>query len=551
MKNFFLLFGIRLSLIFKYFTPGEHKLPRITFFIILLLFTGGGYYTFFRIFKYLTTVEIIGPAIMARTLEMVLFVFFIMLLFSNIISSFSTFYNNQELNFLFSLPVLPTTIYLAKLFENALYASWATLAMAIPLFFAYGVCNKADWVFYPISFLSFLTFLIIPAGISSIIIFIIVRLFPKLKPKNIIFIALTFILLLVFLYLKIGNPELLRIFETENENELLRFVVRLTTVGGSYVPSTWVSNILQNFVVINSEGWFYLMLLFSVALSIVVLSYHFAKIIYHKSFLRVAEHTDKTSTKKSALAQYKANPIYSFLWKDILLFLREPTQWVQLAIFLILLIIYVFSLRRTPLFFSFSLWKVIISFANFAYVSFVIATLGVRFIFPAISLEKKGIWIIASSPFTLTKMVMIKYFFYLVIGVAIMECLLIVANLFIRTAPVLFYFSLLISLFVATSLISINLGMGCIFPQFNEDNPSKIASGSGGIIAALISIAYIAIVIIIFAPPVHNFLLSYYFRRPPNIRLIITSLVAFAVLNFATIFLPIKFGIRAMKQRDF
>ncbi|MGQ9702487.1 MAG: putative ABC transporter permease subunit [bacterium] len=396
MKNFFLLFGIRLRLIFKYFTPGEHKLPQITFFIILLLFISGGYYTFFRIFKYLTTVEIIGPAIMARTLEMVLFVFFIMLLFSNIISSFSTFYNNQELNFLFSLPVLPTTIHLAKLFENALYASWATLAMAIPLFFAYGVCNKAAWVFYPISFLSFLIFLIIPAGISSIIIFIIVRLFPKLKPKNIIFIALIFILLLVFLYLKIGNPELLRIFETENENELLRFVARLTTVGGSYVPSTWVSNILQNFVVINSEGWFYLILLFSVALSMVVLSYHFAKIIYHKSFLRVAEHADKTSTKKSVLAKYKANPTYSFLWKDILLFIREPTQWVQLAIFLILLIIYVFSLRRTPLFFSFSLWNVIISFANFAYVSFVIATLGVRFIFPAISLEKKGIWIIAS-----------------------------------------------------------------------------------------------------------------------------------------------------------
>jgi len=551
LKNILLLFGIRLRLIFKYFTPGEHRLPRISFFIILLLFLSGGYYTFFRIFKYLITVEIIGPAIMTRTLEMVLFVFFIMLLFSNIISSFSTFYNNQELNFLFALPVLPTTIYLAKLFENALYASWATMAMAIPLFLAYGVCNKAVFIFYPISFISFLIFLIIPAGISSIIIFIIVRLFPKLKPKNIIFTALVVILLLIFLYIKIGNPGLLRIFETENEKELLQFAANLTTVGGIYVPSTWVSNILKNFVEVNTQGLFYLLLLLSVALSVIVIAYNFARVIYHKSFLQIAEHTSKTDTKKSALANYQTSPTYAFLWKDILLFVREPTQWVQLAIFIILLIVYIFSLRRTPIFFSFSLWNIIISFANFAYVSFVIATLGVRFIFPAISQEKKGIWIIVSSPFTLTKMIMIKYLFYVIIGITIMECLLIVANLFIKTAPVIFYFALLIGLFVATSLISINLGMGCIFPQFNEDNPSKIASGSGGIIAALTSITYIAVVIIIFASPVRNYLLSWYFKKPVNISLVTVCFVIFVILNFATIYLPVKFGIRATKKRDF
>jgi hypothetical protein len=192
-------------------------LPRITFFVTLLIFLSGGYYTFYKIFTYLANVEIIGPAIMARTIEMILFVFLIMLLFSNIISAFSTFYNNQELHFLFSLPVLPTTIYLAKLFENALYASWATLAIAIPLILAYGISNSAHLIFYPVSFFSFFIFLIIPSAISSIIMFLLVRFFPKLKPKNIIFISLTAILLLVMLYIKIGNPALLQIFETENE----------------------------------------------------------------------------------------------------------------------------------------------------------------------------------------------------------------------------------------------------------------------------------------------------------------------------------------------
>lgn len=511
----------------------------------------GGYYLFFRIFKYLNTVEIIGPAIMTRTLEMILFVFFIMLLFSNIISSFSTFYNNLELNFLFSLPVLPTTIYLSKLFESALYSSWATFALAIPLIFAYGIANHALFIFYPLTFLSFIIFLLIPAALSVILIFLFIRLFPRLQPRYIIFISILFILSLIFLYIKIGNPSLLRIFETENEQELLTFVAQLTTVGGHYLPSTWLGNIFKDFLTFNKTGILNILRLLFAALSCLSLSYLSAEFFYHKSFLLVAEQAGKVNKKKSILARFPKNAFQTFLFKDIILFLREPVQWVQLSIFIILLIIYVLSLRRTPIYFGFSFWRTFLAFANFAYVSFVIATLGVRFIFPALSLERKGIWIIVSSPCRLKKVILTKYLFYALIGVIIMECLLFIANIFIKTEAVIFNFTLVIGLFVALALVSINIGIGCIFPQFNEDNPSKIASGSGGIIAALISIAFIGIVIVLFAAPVHNYLFSIYFNRPLNWKLFAISFTVFGILSLITIYLPIKLGIKALEKRDF
>jgi len=545
------LLSIRLRYLFKYFTPKEHKLPRVTFLVILSGFLVGGYYLFLRIFNYLQTVEIIGPAIMARTIEMILFVFFIMLLFSNVISSFSTFYNNQELHFLFSLPVLPTAIYLVKFIENAIYASWATLALVIPLIIAYGVSNKAVFIFYPVTFFAFLIFLTIPASISSIIIFIFVRLFPRLKPRNIIFIAICFIFLLILLYIKIGNPELLRILETENERELLMFAANLTTVGGIYVPSTWLGNIFKNFVSPDFYGLIYLLLIILTSLSLIMLSYIIAEAIYHKSFLLVAEQGGKEEKRRSPLMKFQKNPFYTFLWKDIILFVREPVQWVQLAIFIVLLIVYIFSLRRTPIYFGFSLWRVIVSFANFAYVSFVIATLGVRFIFPAISLERKGIWFVHSSPFGLHRMIMTKYIFYTTFCVIMIECLLLMANIFIKTEPIIFSFSLVVGLITAIALVSINLGLGCIFPQFNEDNPSKIASGSGGIISALVSIAYIGLTIIIFSGPVHNFLVHHYFKRQINLNFIIISFILYGILSFAGIYLPLRFGIRAMEMRDY
>jgi hypothetical protein len=167
------------------------------------------------------------------------------------------------------------------------------------------------------------------------------------------------------------------------------------------------------------------------------------------------------------------------------------------------------------------------------------------------SLEKKGIWIITTSPFSLNRVILTKYFFYGLLCIILMESLLLFANFFIKTEPIIFYFSLIIGLFVALSLISINLGMGCIFPQFNEDNPAKIASGSGGIISALTSIGYIAIVIILFSAPVHNYLTSHYFNRPLNSKIIITSFVAFGILSFFTIYLPMRLGTKAMEKRDF
>ncbi len=146
MKEFLAIFSIR-TRIFINTIKGINLLRIASFLFVIACFLLGSYYIFFRIFRYLNSVEIIGPVVMERTIEMSFFIFFIMLLFSNVITSFSTFYNNQELNFLFTMPIKPASIYLAKLIENSIYASWATMVVILPLIVAYGVCNKAFFLY--------------------------------------------------------------------------------------------------------------------------------------------------------------------------------------------------------------------------------------------------------------------------------------------------------------------------------------------------------------------------------------------------------------------
>lgn len=525
-------------------------LRTLSFILVIGVFFGGSFYVLYRIFTYLAAVELIGLSLIDRTVEMAFFVFFIMLLFSNIITSFSTFFNSDELGLLFSLPVRPTTIYLAKLFENSLYASWATMVVALPLVIAYGVTFRVPPLFYCLSLTGIAVYLVLPAALASAVIFILLGFFPRLRPRDVIIVSLGFIIGLSLLYLKISNPALLKIFETENEQDLIRFAANLSTVGGAYVPSTWLAGILKGTRPGQAGGFFYAMLLAFVSLSSVIAAYVVARFFYRRSWLHLGEHGRRANRFRSLLSRPAGGVARSLLFKDILLFVREPSQWVQLSIFLILLLIYIFSIRRTPLYFSFPQWRTLVSFANFAYICFVLATLGVRFIFPAISLEQKGLWFIGASPLSLRRVVMIKYGFNLVIVLLVFEGLLVLSNFMIRTDPRFYAVMPVLGLGFAAALVAIDLGLGSAFPQFNEDNPSRIAAGSGGIITALVSIGYVILCLVILAVPAYDYLASRYLHRPGHVLPVALYLGLFAAVSGLAFYLPLRLGTRALLRRD-
>ncbi|MGB7055623.1 MAG: hypothetical protein WBE28_09925 [bacterium] len=550
MNDLGLILGTRIKMILKSI-KSMNAVRAASFIFVIGVFVFGAYYTFFKVFSYLVTVEVIGPVLLDRVIEMALFVFFIMLLFSNIITSFSTFYNSRELDFLFSLPVPPTSIYLAKFFENCIYASWATLVVAWPLIIAYGVTSNVPLAYYPVSVLSVLIYLIIPAAVASSLIAFILRIFPKLGAREVITVSIVLIMGLTYSYIRINNPGLLKIFETENEQALLQFAAQLTAVGGIYVPSTWLSNILKGFNTNHTLLIFNFSLLLFASISMILLTFFVAKTCYVRAWLSTGEHGGKTRKRKSLLRYPHRQMTKTVFLKDLLLFVREPTQWVQLSVFLILLVVYVMSLRRTPIYFVFPLWRTIVAFANFAYISFVLATLGVRFIFPSMSLERAGIWIIGSSPMSFRRIVMIKYIFNLITAVLIIEFLIIFANLFINIDRRLYLIMPAIGFFVAAALVSINLGLGSRFPQFNEDNPSRIAAGSGGIISALVSIAYVGISILFLATPAYNYLSNTFLNRPVNYYLVYAGFSLFFLFTLTAIILPLMLGIKSLERRDF
>src|SRR5262249_52752099 len=89
------------------------------------------------------------------------------------------------------------------------------------------------------------------------------------------------------------------------------------------------------------------------------------------------------------------------LVKDAKIFLRDVSQWSQLLLLLALVLLYLYNFRvldlqRIPYMSVFV--KNVYALVNLGMAGFVMATVTVRFVFPAVSAEGAAFWIIRTSP---------------------------------------------------------------------------------------------------------------------------------------------------------
>jgi ABC-2 type transport system permease protein len=106
-------------------------------------------------------------------------------------------------------------------------------------------------------------------------------------------------------------------------------------------------------------------------------------------------------------------------------------------------------------------------------------------------------------------------------------------------------------LLMSVSLTSLSVGLGAIFPSFDSQNPARIASGGGGMIAALLSLAYVGLMVVLLALPAYKYSLYLIGQTGYPKTEIISSFLLVILLNILASYLPLKLGIRAIKRKDF
>ncbi len=150
-------------------------------------------------------------------------------------------------------------IYLWKLLESLVFASWALLFLSAPMMVAWGRANEVRGPFYAEVFIAFLPFVIIPAQIGSWGILVLVRVLSMRRAKLLLVAAA----IAVIAWLLLAIKPIADVKATESA-QVLNALLRHTRLSLSpALPSSWMAQSVLAWTegLFRKGGFFFLVLL--------------------------------------------------------------------------------------------------------------------------------------------------------------------------------------------------------------------------------------------------------------------------------------------------
>ena len=476
-----------------------------------LLFWAFIFAILYRLLAYFRGVQEIGPLLAGKLLGLVLVGFFAILLLSNIITALSSFFLAKDLDILVSGPVDWLKLYGAKLIETIVHSSWMVMLMAVPLFSAYGIVYDGSWWFPLVAIAVFVPFLIIPGVIGSAVTLILVNVFPARRTRDILSVIAVLAASGIVLLFRVVRPE--RLARPEGFRSLVDFVTVLRTPTNPLLPSEWAVDAVMSWLQFRLDYLPFYML-WSTAAALVVLGALLHRWLYMKGFSKAQESAQRWA--RAGVMQHALERALrplgvlrrELVLKEVRLFFRDTTQWSQLILLGVLVVVYVFNIRYLPLRGEgLTLFLLnVVPFLNLVLAGFVLASVAARFIFPGVSLEGRTLWLLRSSPMSSRDLLWSKFWVgtlpLLVLAVGIVG----ITNYLLKVSPFMFVVSLLTIVCMTFSVAGLAIGFGTLYPQFETENAAQIPTSFGGLLFMMSAIAMIAGVVILEARPVVSYL---------------------------------------------
>jgi ABC-2 type transport system permease protein len=197
--------------------------------------------------------------------------------------------------------------------------------------------------------------------------------------------------------------------------------------------------------------------------------------------------------------------------------------------------------------------KNVYAFVNLGMAGFVMATVAVRFVFPAVSAEGAAFWIIRTAPISLRDFLWSKFWTGLLPVFLLSEGLTVAANQLLGIDPFLKTVSAVAILFMSFALVGLATGMGARYPRFGADNASQVAGSYGGIAFMVAAVLFVLVVVALLGWPSSVYL----FQRSRGIPLDAWQRAAFGacfvtagMLSVAIWWFSMRSGVRALEAMD-
>jgi ABC-2 type transport system permease protein len=535
---------------------GTGKIVLLT--VVGLAFWAAVFGVLYRVLGYFRGVEELGPLLAGKLLGLVLLSFISILVLSNVITALSSFFLAKDLDLLVSAPVDWLRLYLAKLGETVVHSSWMVALMTVPILAAYGVSYRGGWGFAPYAVVTLLPLFLLPAVVGAVVTLVLVNVFPARRTRDLLSIIALGAAGVVILLFRMIRPE--QLARPEGFRNLLDFITVLRTPTSPWLPSEWATDAIMTYL----RGGFDalpLLLLWSTAAAFVTLGAVAHARLYATGFTRAQEGAERFIRGgfwRWSLG-YLLAPLpvakREFVLKDIRLFFRDTQQWSQLILLAVLVVVYLFNIKALPLFRGEQVpffFITLVSFLNLGLSGFVLASIAARFIFPAVSLEGRQMWLLRSSPLDLRALLWSKYWVGTVPLLVLALLLTGLTNVLLKVTPFMMVVSLATICALTLAIAAMALGFGALYPQFETENAAQIPTSFGGLVFMMSTIALLAAVIVALARPVSAYLQAYNAGVAVGVDAGMIGWFAMAAgLCVVATVVPLRVGLRRMEQFEF
>ncbi|MGH7444774.1 MAG: putative ABC transporter permease subunit, partial [Longimicrobiales bacterium] len=423
----------------------------------------------------------------------------------------------------------------------------------VPVLSAYGAVYDGGLIFFLVVVAALGAYLVLPAVLGSALTLLLVSIFPARRARDLLALVALFGAAALVALVRLLRPE--QLASPEGFRDLVDFIQVLETPQSVWLPSDWAAQAMLAPLDVLPRGFdlFPLVLLVTTAAAFVVIGAVLHVRLYAEGYSRAQEggalKENEGVARRPLLERMLGGlPVNarSLVAKDVRAFFRDTTQWSQLILLVVLVVIYIYNIKVLPLFsgeqVGFFLTNVV-SFLNLGLAGFVLAAIAARFIFPAVSLEGRTLWLLRSAPLDLRLLLWSKYWVGVLPLLVLALALTFGTNVILRVGPFMMILSLATITLLTFGIASLALGFGALFPKFDTDNAAEISTGFGGLIFMMAATAYLGIIIVLEAWPVYAVLRARAEGVPVGTGMyagLVVGLGGAVLLSLAVIVVPLR-----------
>ncbi|HON59350.1 MAG TPA: hypothetical protein PLT45_07435 [Smithella sp.] len=537
----------------------KNSFARIAMFGFLgVIFWTGVFIIFYKVLNYFQSVQDFGTILAMKLLSMIIMIFFMLLLFSNIINFLTHLYLSQDLPLLHALPISAGEIFTSRWLISLFDSSWMIFTFSMPFFLSYGIIYKADLLYY-VAFLSVMIFMCMMASsISGMLVLFGAKILPAGRIRTILIMLGVLMVIVLVLILRLTRPE--QLVNPDTFATVVTYLNSMQMPSSPLLPTTWITDAIkaglnhQNKVLALN-----LALTASFSLMLIFINSLLAEKYYFSGFSK------SQTTAKRLFYPLKSNnsswedflnglprDAKAFAVKEIRTFFRDSSQWPQLFLMGALVAIYLYNFSVLPL--DQSPIKTVylqnlFSFLNIALASSVLAAVAARFVFPAVSMEGQAFWIVQAAPVSISHFLWIKFFLYYLPLLFLAEILIVISNVFLQVSSFMMILSALTLFLLVPAIVGMAVGLGAIYADFKSENATQVVTGFGGLLFMILSFSLIGAVIVLEAGLVYAILMAHLrghkIAQIQIIWAIISFIMVFLLCALAT-FYPMHLGKKSL-----